>query len=252
MFSLNKLSKHFFERSIVMKKHFWRITSVAVVTAFALMTGVAVAANNDEQAVVSAAAATDLTGEKAVAIAISNDYAQTYQNTYDEVLAREAAKVNDDAFYGPGDPYVNARKTAEEEAQAKCEELGLYTRVELTRTDATSYIGWTGTFEIDSIEDTELYFSTPNNFLCWGGKRKATMKGDYAHAGNLKIASVALVYSNGETSRNLVRGTSQTVSATADAKSGIIETGHYTLRMCDGTGNGAKLMEQAYIELIRK
>lgn len=235
-----------------MKKHFWKIASVATAAALALTVGAVSAMAADEQPEPSAPAVTDLSGEKAEVIAINKDYAQTYQNTYDEVLAREAAKVNDDAFYGPGDPYVNARKTAEEEAQAKCEELGLYTRVELTRTDATSYIGWTGTFEIDSIEDTELYFSTPNNFLCWGGKRKATMKGDYAHAGNLKIASVALVYSNGETSRNLVRGTSQTVSATADAKSGIIETGHYTLRMCDGTGNGAKLMEQAYIELIRK
>lgn len=235
-----------------MKKHFWKIASVATAAALALTTGVAVAANNDEQAVVSAPAVTDLSGEKAEAIAINKDYVETYQKIYDEVLEREAAKVDDTAFDKMADPYVSARKTAEEEAQAKCEELGLYSRIELTKTDATSYTGWTGTFEVDSIEDTELYFSTPNTFSCWGGKRKATMKGDYAHAGNLKIASVTLVYSNGDTSRNLVRGTSQTVSATADTKSGTIESAGYTLRMTDGTGEGAKLMEQAYIELIRK
>ncbi len=235
-----------------MKKHFWKIASVATAAALALTVGAVSAMAADEQPKPSAPAVTDLSGEKAEVIAINKDYTETYQKIYDEVLEREATKVDDADFYEMADPYVNARKTAEEEAQAKCEELGLYSRIELTRTDATSYIGWTGTFEIDSIEDTELYFSTPNNFTCSGGNRTATITGDYAHAGNLKIASATLVYSNGETSRNLVRGTSQTVSATADAKSGIIETGHYTLRMCDGTGEGANLLEMAYITLIRK
>lgn len=237
-----------------MKKHFWRIASVTVITALALTTGVAVAANNDEQqaAVSAPAAVTDLSEEKAEVIAINKDYTETYQKIYDEVVAREAAKVDDDAFFEAGDPYANARKTAEEEAQAKCEELGLYSVIELTRTDITSYIGWTGTFEVDSIEDTELYFSTPYNFMCSGGKRTATITGDHGHAGNWKIASAILCYSNGETSRNLVRGTSQTLSATADAKSGTIESAGYTLYICDGTRESSKLMEQAYIELIRK
>lgn len=168
------------------------------------------------------------------------------------MVAREAAKVDDDAFFEEEDPYANARKTAEEEAQAKCEELGLYSVIELTRTDATAYIGWTGTFELDSdIENTTLYFNTPYNFTCSGGGRTATITGDHAHAGNYKIASVTLSYSNGETSRKTVRGTSQNLSATADAKSGTIKSAGYKLYMTDGTGDDAKLMEQVYIELIR-
>lgn len=239
---------------VLLRRKFLKIVSAATTIALALTIGVCSAAAEDD-AKISAGSTVDPTGENAKLIITSNEYAEKFEQIYEEVLEKEVAEIEDNFMkYEPQimdgiDPYAQAREKAEKIAQEECEKLGLYTEYLLTPMENVSYIGWQGNFPVEDIEDSQLTFRSPNSFTCTSGNRTAKITARNDFSANLKRASVNVTYDNGATSSNSANGNSIIVSTTATPKIGTITKGTYSLYMYNGNGSGSGLYEVAFITL---
>lgn len=241
-----------------MRKKFLKIVSAATAMALSLTIGVSSAIAAEDDTKVSASSTVDLTGEKAKLIITNNNYAEKYDQLFEEALKKEVAEIdNNFEKYEPiikagNDPYAAARKRAEKAAQDECEKLGLYSTIELTPMPNVPYKGWTGTFEVADIATTTLSFDNPTRFTCTAGGGMASISGKIGYYNMYKRASVTVTFSNGTTSSDIKSGTGRTVSAAALSKTGVITKGSYSLYMYDGTDSSSGLYEVAYITLTKK
>ncbi len=238
-----------------MRKYFLKIVSAATTIALALTIGVCSAAAAEEDTKTSTSSTADLTGENAKLIITSNDYAEKFEQIFEDELKKATAEIEDNFMeYEPlilagFDPYAEAREKAEKIAQEECEKLGLYAECVLTPMDDVPYKGWKGGVSGIDIETSHLTISQPERFKCEVGDRKASITGKEGYYYMYKRASVAITYDTGATSTNSANGTSKTVSATAGLKSGTITKGVYTLYMYNGTEYSSGLYEVAFITL---
>lgn len=240
-----------------MRRKFLKIVSVATTIALALTIGVCSAAA-EEDAKTSANSTVDPTDEKAQLIITHNEYAEKFEQIYEDELKKEVAKIEDNfmqyepLFMAGIDPYAEAREKAEETAQAECEKLGLYTTVVLEPMDNVPFKGWTADIPVESVEGTSYTFISPERFTCDVGNGTASITGKLGYYGMYKKATVTVTYNNGATSTKTAEGTTKTVSATAPSKAGTITKGRYCLYMYNGTEDVSGYYEVAIINFYVK
>lgn len=203
----------------------------------------------------------------------TKEYAEAYSNAFETALKDELSKIDHEAYsdglfdalaeyavsgdrealhndpYYNADPNAEARANAEKTARKECERLGLNTTIGLVKDNDKS---WEGTFLVDSIENTKLYFSEPSRFNCTVGGRTAEMSSKSGYSGNYKVAEVKLYYSNGNVVTNTDNSTTSYCCAVGAFQSATITSAYYTLNIYDGTGSGSRIVERACITLIRK
>lgn len=243
-----------------MRKRFLKIASAAAAVLIALAFGVnsAYAVSTDEIAVNSTV---DLSGDNAQLIMINKEYAEAYTKAFNEAMEDEWSKIDIEQFYSQStqrnsfldDPHIAAREKAEKRAQAECEKLGLYSAIELTPLENTPYHrGWTGTFEVDNINQTGLYFSTPETFSCSVGGHTGTMTAKTGYTGNSKYIDVTVTYSDGTTSHNFSQSNAYSFSVTATNNNKTIVRADYVICMNSGTEHISRNYELAFITLVKK
>lgn len=244
----------FFERGSIMRKNFLKIVSAATAIALALTIGVCSAAA-EEDTKTSASSTADLTGENAKLIITSNEYAEKFEQIYEDELKKEVAKIEENFLqYEPQimagfSPYAEAKEKAEKIAQEECERLGLYAEAVLEPMDNVPFKGWKGSFPVKSVEDVTLTFVSPERFTCTAGNGTASITGKLGFYYIYKRASVTVTYNNGSTSSKTVEGTGKIVSADAPSKAGTITNGSYNLYMYNGTEPCSGYNEAAFITL---
>lgn len=239
-----------------MRKNFLKIVSAATAIALALTIGVCSAAA-EEDTKTSASSTADLTGENAKLIITHNEYAEKFEQIYEDELKKEVAKIEENFLqYEPQimagfSPYAEAKEKAEKIAQEECERLGLYAESLLEPMDNVPFKGWKGSVSGIDIENSTITFYQPERFTCSAGNRKASITGKLGYYNMYKRATVTVTYNNGATSTKTVEGTGKTVSAEAPSKSGTITSGRYSLYIYNGTEAESGFYEAAFITLTR-
>lgn len=243
-----------------MKNKFLKIVSAttALMVALSLGTINAVATSDDE---IAKSSTVDLSGDNAQIVILNQEYVEAYTKAFDEAMEDECSKIDfeqlslQNARNGDflDDPHIAARERAEKRAQEECEKLGLYNSVELTPLQNTAYHkGWTGTFYVDSVEQSTLYFSTPETFSCSAGRNTGTMTARTGYTGNRKYISVTVTYTDGTTSHNYQPSNAYSFSVSAPNTYKTIASAQFEFCMLNGTEQAASIYEMAFVTLVRK
>ena len=240
-----------------MRKNFLKIVSAATTIALALMIGVCSAAA-EEDTKTGASSTVDSSENQPMVIVTSEDYAEKFEQIFEDELKKEVAKIEDNfmeyepIFMAGIDPYAEAREKAEKIAQEECERLGLYAGAVLEPMEDVPFKGWKASIPVESVEGAKLSFVSPERFTCVAENRTASITGKLGYYSMYKRATVTVTYNNGATSTKTVEGTNKTVSAVAPSKAGTITNAKYSLYMYNGTEAESGFYEAAFISLYTK
>lgn len=136
-----------------------------------------------------------------------------------------------------------------EEIEAEAENGVTVITLTEEETDAP-YKVFSGSFDVDMIEDTQLPFlAPPTAFGCVVGYNKAIMVADNAHENNFKKSNVTVTYANGTIKTGERSGTGKFIPVIAESGSGRISKAVYTLTMYSGDSESSEILEQAVITL---
>lgn len=114
----------------------------------------------------------------------------------------------------------------------------------------TPYRVFSGSFDVDMIEETQLPFlAPPTTFGCVVGYNKAIIIADGSHENNFKKSTVTVTYADGTIKTGERSGTGKFIPVIAESGSGGVSKAVYTLTMYSGDSESSEILEQAVITL---